>query len=584
MTGARRQTFHVFLIQPSHYDDDGYVIQWWRSTMPSNTLAVMNGVGLDCAARKVLGPDVDIKLHTFEETNTRIQPAKIAKLIGRDGGRGLVGLVGVQTNQFPRAVDLARSFRALGLPVCIGGFHVSGSLAMLSGVPAEIREALDLGVSIFAGEAERQFDAVLGDAFDGKTGQIYNHLNELPALEGVPLPSLPRARLKRTVEALAGFDTSRGCPFQCSFCTIINVQGRTTRHRPTDEVAQIVRDYMSKGIKRFFITDDNFSRNPNWESVFDMLGDLRERENSKIRFSIQVDTLCHKIPNFIAKAARAGVERAFIGLETINPENLIDANKRQNRISEYQRMLLAWKKAGILTFCGIITGFPGDTPERVLGDVETLKRELAIDLPQFGPLTPLPGSADHKRMVEAGVPMDDDFNDYDLEHVVTDHPKMSREEWQGLYDQCWDNFYTPEHIETLIRRSLACNGRTFYIFQQILRFYGNHLVTGMHPLQGGIFRRRYRRDRRPGLAIESPWRFFPRRLWQVLRGHSMFVVLGFKWFYIRMRVVLDRKRHDYTDAAIRSEDDEDASRFIADGVKSTARPGRRAPVPVARAN
>jgi hypothetical protein len=75
-------------------------------------------------------------------------------MIRKSGGKALIGLVGVQSNQFPRAVDLARRFRAAGLPVCIGGFHVSGCLAMLPEMQADMREAQALGISLFAGEGE----------------------------------------------------------------------------------------------------------------------------------------------------------------------------------------------------------------------------------------------------------------------------------------------------------------------------------------------------------------------------------------------------------------------------------------------
>ena len=103
-------------------------------------------------------------LHTYDETNRRVCPQDHPE-ITREGGRALVGLVGVQSNQFPRAVDIARPFRKAGVPVCIGGFHVSGCLAMLPELPPEIREAQALGISMFAGEAEnRRLDQVLRDA------------------------------------------------------------------------------------------------------------------------------------------------------------------------------------------------------------------------------------------------------------------------------------------------------------------------------------------------------------------------------------------------------------------------------------
>src|SRR5262249_36813867 len=162
-----------------------------------------------------------------------------------------------------------------------------------------------------------------------------------------------------------------------------------------------------------FITDDNFARNRQWEPLLDRMIALRE-EGMNIGFTIQVDTLCHRIPNFIAKAGRAGVRRVFIGLENINPENVLGAKKRQNRITEYRTMLQAWREAGAITYAGYIIGFPGDTKESVLRDVEIIKRELPLDILEFFFLTPLPGSEDHKTLHERGVWMDPDLNKYDL--------------------------------------------------------------------------------------------------------------------------------------------------------------------------
>ena len=153
---------------------------------------------------------------------------------------------------------------------------------------------------------------------------------------------------------------------------------------------------LAQGINRFFITDDNFARNKDWEAIFDRLVELRERDGLDLGFMIQVDTLCHRIPNFIAKAKRAGVTRIFIGLENINPANLIAAKKRQNKITEYRTMMLAWKAVGIWTYAGYIIGFPNDTPESVRHDIEIVKRELPVDMLEFFILTPLPGSEDHK--------------------------------------------------------------------------------------------------------------------------------------------------------------------------------------------
>ena len=98
---------------------------------------------------------------------------------------------------------------------------------------------------------------------------------------------------------------------------------------------------------------------------------------------IQVDTLCHKIPNFVEKAKRAGVTRVFIGLENINPDNLAAAKKRQNKITEYRKMLLAWKAQGIITLAGYILGFPADTPDTIRRDIAIIQKELPLDILEF---------------------------------------------------------------------------------------------------------------------------------------------------------------------------------------------------------
>jgi hypothetical protein len=154
MTMAMRvhdAVFHVVLIKPTHYDDDGYPIRWVKAAIPSNTLACLNGLAEDASRRRVLGPNVVIRVCTYDETNRRVKPDQIVRMIRRGGGRALISLVGVQSNQFPRAVDLARPFLRQNLPVCIGGFHISGSIAMLPEMPQEMREAAALGICSLPG-------------------------------------------------------------------------------------------------------------------------------------------------------------------------------------------------------------------------------------------------------------------------------------------------------------------------------------------------------------------------------------------------------------------------------------------------
>src|SRR5436305_1234618 len=359
------------------------------------------------------------------ETNSRIHPERLAARIER-AGAGMVMLVGVQSNQMPRALDIARPLRKRGIQVCIGGFHVSGTLSMLDGVDADLDRARAMGVSLFAGEAEGRLEEVLRDAAAGRPKPLYNFVNDLPNINGTPIPLMAADRAQRTAGHVTSFDAGRGCPYQCSFCTIINVQGRISRRRSPDDIEKIVRVNYAQGLRAVFITDDNFARNKDWEPILDRLIELREAEKFNISFIIQVDTLCHRLPNFIEKCARAGVRRVFIGLENINPANLAGAKKRQNKITEYRTMLLAWKAARVITYAGYIIGFPNDTFHSIMHDIDVIKRELPIDLLEFFYLTPLPGSEDHLKLVRAGTPLDPDMNHYDLDHVCVAHPLMSR--------------------------------------------------------------------------------------------------------------------------------------------------------------
>ena len=542
--------FQLVLIKPSHYDDDGYVIQWMRAFVPSNTLAVLYSLGRDAGLRSVLGPDTAIDITVIDEIHTRVKIKQLRALFRRHDGFGLVGIVGVQSNQYPRALDIARPFRADGVPVMIGGFHVSGCLAMLPEMQADLKKTLDLGISMFAGELEGRMDLILRDAANGTLKPIYNYLKDLPSLESEPTPILPVSHLKKTFQALASFDAGRGCPYQCSFCTIINVQGRKSRRRSADDVERTIREHYVQGIRHFFITDDNLARNKDWEAIFDRIIMLRERENMNIRLMVQVDTLCHKIPNFIEKAARAGTNRVLVGLESINAANLIAAKKRQNKITEYRTMLLAWKNAGAITTAGYILGFPFDTPESIREDIAIIQRELPLDILEFFCLTPLPGSEDHKVLWQKGEWMHEDMNLYDGEHAVAHHPKMSKDEWEQVYQSAWKTYYTPEHMETILRRGASVDCSMSRLVSFVFLFCSSVPLEDAHPLQGGLLRRKYRLDRRPGLPIEPIWAFYAKYAWNFVTKYSRAMRLLLWLHATNRRVKKDPNRYTYTDLAM----------------------------------
>ena len=123
-----------------------------------------DGIAADCAERQVLGPDIAVAIEVIDETNTRVNVPQLLERFRSNGNFGLVALVGVQSNQYPRALDIARPFRAAGIPVAMGGFHVSGCLSMLDGRAVGLDACRDMGISMFAGEAEGRLEMLLQDA------------------------------------------------------------------------------------------------------------------------------------------------------------------------------------------------------------------------------------------------------------------------------------------------------------------------------------------------------------------------------------------------------------------------------------
>jgi len=549
MDDVHSKTFRLVLLKPSHYDDDGYVIQWKLSPIPSNSLASVFGLTQDCIERQVLGPGWTFDVVPIDETNTEVDVKALGDSLAA-ADAGMLMLIGVQSNQFPRALDIARPLRERGIQVGIGGFHVSGTISMLNGDDRGLDEAKALGISLFAGEAEGRLEEVFRDAVAGTLKPLYNFMNDLPGIEDTPVPFMPAGHVSRTAYNLTSFDAGRGCPYQCSFCTIINVQGRKSRRRSPDDIEKIIRQNLKQGVYRFFITDDNFARNKDWEAIMDRLIEMREVEKLHFNFFIQVDTLCHRIPRFIEKCARGGVKRVFIGLENINPANLADAKKRQNKITEYRRMLLAWKEWHVITYAGYILGFPTDTPERILHDIDVVKRELPIDILEFFYLTPLPGSEDHQKLHRAGIAMDPDLNKYDLNHMTTAHPVMTRADWEGVYAKAWDRYYTSDHVETILRRARLSGISTSNVVLLATWFMGALKIEGVHPLEVGWMRRKSRLNRRSGLPIESPLLFYPKyyaeRAWKLARWARLYL----HYALIRRKVEKDENWQAYMDTAM----------------------------------
>jgi radical SAM superfamily enzyme YgiQ (UPF0313 family) len=533
----RPKRLRVVLIKPSKYDDEGYVIRHFRGVLPSNTLACLSSLTRKVAERGLLGKDIELEVEIFDDTVQKIPVRRILRSNRLPDRRTVVALAGVQTNQFPRAADLARKFRAGGLQVLIGGFHVSGMLALSQGITPEIQELIDIGVSVVKGEVEETWGDILRDAAEDRLRPVYDFLGCKPDLFSQPLPMIHRKYLKKFVISNFGtIDCSRGCPFNCSFCSIINVQGRKMRARSPELLIESLREnYRLHRIDFYFFTDDNFARNTRWREIFDLLTRLREDEHIPIQFMIQVDTGSHKIPDFVDLAARAGCTQVFIGMESINPENLKSAGKMQNQVHDYRDLIATWHRAKIATHVAYIFGFPHDTAESITQDVARLQKELEVEQASFFMLTPIPGSRDHVRISASGEGMNPDLNCYDSFHETVRHPNFAPGQLKASYQKAWERFYSFDYMREVLDRA---NPENYWnIFCDFIWYKNSALIEGGHPMIHGFFRLKDRTDRRRGFAVESRFKHFARRLRELrsLARSWMALVLEMEELWLQTR-------------------------------------------------
>lgn len=510
------RSLRLYLIKPSKYDDDGYVIRYWKGVLPSNTLACLYGLSEDVRLSGALGAELDWRIEALDDTVQPIDVEKIARAGRAPRTKVIVCLAGVQSNQYPRAADLALEFRKHGVEVLIGGFHVSGVASTLDELPAEVKALQAAGVTVVAGEIEGRWAGILRDALRDGLKPFYDFLKEPPELTGAGLPKIPKNLLNRyAVTQFSTLDCGRGCPFSCSFCTVINVQGRKMRCRGVEAIEEMIRfNYHEHKIHHYFFTDDNFCRNKKWPEILDVLIRLREQENIPITFMIQSDTQSHKVPGFIGKAARAGCSQVFIGMESLNADNLKAAGKNQNKVEEFKELIRTYQNSGVAVHLAYIIGFPFDTELSVQEDMERL-RGLGAEQASFFMLTPLPGSMDYKNRLKDCLPMDADLNRFDSFHETVCHPHLRGGAWTRVYEEAWKDFYGFENMKKILRA--AKPEKYWGVFLNFLWYKNAIQIEGGHPMVHGFFRRKTRKDRRPIFPVEGRLTFIKMRAREIFR-------------------------------------------------------------------
>ena len=312
--------------------------------------------------------------------------------------------------------------------------------------------------------------------------------------------------------------------------------------RSAGEVEAIVRAGTGQGIGRFFLTDDDFARNANWEPILDRLAALR-REGLRIRLGLQAGPLCHRMPGFIEKAAAAGVEAVVIALDSIS----IDSSTE--KIRDARRMLQAWRTRKVMTTAAYGLGYPTDTPDSIARDIETLKRELPVDMVAFFCVTPAPAPPKSPPVKAAAV--EPDLNRYDLEHVTGSHPLMSAEVWSRVYRHAWLRYYTDGHVGRVLRRARVSGLDSQKLVAALTVFSGSVRIEGVHPLRAGL------PPAQAPHAAGAPacrWRmrstFYPRRIFESATSLLQWMKLARRYRKIRREVMAEEADAAYSDEAL----------------------------------
>ena len=500
--GARE--LDITLIRATNYTDDGYPITMRVGVIRSNTLTQMGTLARDLVHHPFFD-GVSLNVRLIDEAIEKVPVKEILRRSRIPGVVTIVMIVGVQTSQYPRAQDIASWFLPHGVPVMIGGFHVSGMLAMV-GLTSDLRNAIFNGITLVAGEVEGdRLPGIVEDVIRGRAEPLYNFLSPTPDLANIPTPRLTKDDLRGFASPYSTIDTGRGCVFTCDFCTIVNVQGRVMRCREPEQLVEFVRrSYREVGIAHCFFTDDNIARNPRWRELFAGLIRLREEEMIPFTFMMQSDLAARKIPpgDFFVLAARAGCNQVFFGVESVNRDNLRSQEKFQNQVSEYKGLVAHCHSLGITCHAGYILGLPFDTPATIKEDIVELQH-FGFDSASFYILSPLPGSKNHQQWWKERRWMDKDFNTYDSAHVAVAPERMTRDELMEAYRKAWDQFYSTDHMVNVLK-----------VWRHDWRHYWNRIfffaaylyasrVERLHPMNCGFWTLRDRGDRRSGLPREG---------------------------------------------------------------------------------
>lgn len=463
----------VVLLKPSKYDANGYLETFRWGFMPNSTLPylrsltplTLDGVEIDCVS--------------IDEC-VQCDNQYLGQLIADRSGPKLVCLVGVQSHQMHRALDLAAFSIANGSMAIIGGPHV---------MTCDTTVIQDSGVSFCFSEADLVWDEILRDACDGRLASTYgNDLRWKEHLEGHVIAPPNRQDFKRYVVPMLGLYPARGCPFSCTFCSAVRIAGHRIRSQPLDSTMACLRVAKEAGIKQIMITSDNFNKYPDAKELLQAMID----DKFDVPFFIQCDTQIGRQPELVELLGKAGCKEIFLGAECFDRKTLLEFGKRQNRPEVYGDIVKMCYEAGISSHFSNIIAFPTQDRSAVLEHVAHLK-DLNPTWASFYILCPIPGTEQYASFLDQGIITEKNLDRFDAASLTWEHPHLSGQEVQDLLFESYRSFYEwPRSIRNAFGSRCGKGKRLHSIRAEFGNTFFNRVCAfrHMHPMAGGLYRKR----------------------------------------------------------------------------------------------
>jgi radical SAM superfamily enzyme YgiQ (UPF0313 family) len=396
--------------------------------LPKNERSYWGGVSKSGKAGFVRLNLPTIAALTPADWDVEILDARV-KPVDYDAKPDLVGITGF-TAEMPGAYEIADNFRKKGVPVVMGGVHVS----------ALPDEALQHADAVVIGEAELVWHKLILDFKKGELKQKYKADN-LCDMKNMVIPT--RGLLDKGM--YSGFYTlqaTRGCPFNCDYCAVTAFFGHEFRTRPVDEVIEEIKGF---GSKKFFFMDDNIVGRPRYaKELFQKLIPLKTTWGSQASITMAKD------PELLNLYARSGGRYAFIGFESLSQKSLENLNKGWNTANNYKEAIKKIHGAGINIVGSFVFGLDEDDSS-VFKTTFDFIMETDMDAAQFHILTPLPGTVTYSLLEKEGRIIDRDWARYHTGEVVFQPKGMTVDELQNGYYWIFRNTYT---IKNMLKRSL----------------------------------------------------------------------------------------------------------------------------------